>query len=654
MFSKLDANSGFWQIPLSENSKLLTTFVTPYGRYYFHKLPFGICSAPEHFQKRMSRILQGLPGVLCQMDDVLVHGKDKDEHDVRLELVLLRIQEAGATLNKEKCEFGKLELLFLGHRINKDGVQADPAKTSAIQNMCPPTNVSELRRFLGMANQLGKFSSNLAQITQPLRELLGKDRVWQWTSGHEQAFLQIKEELSKPPILAYYNPNLPTKVSVDASSYGLGAVLLQESHSVWKPVAFASRSMTETETRYAQIEKEALATAWACDKFADYFIGLRIIIETDHKPRVPLLGSKHLDDLPPRILRFRLRLARFDYIIQHVPGKLLVTGDALSRAPLSNEVEQDQEPEHIMEVCVKHLPATQQRLSQYKQAQSVDPVCSSVMKYCRSEWPDRHYVEPALKPYWKVRGELTIHMDLLLYGRRIVVPKCLQNETLQKLHHGHQGIQRCRLRAQCSVWWPGISQDIKLLIERCPVCVKHYAPHHEPLISTPLPDYPWQKVATDLFTLKGTCYLVVVDFFSRYPEVIQLRSTTSGGVVEALKAIFARHGIPETVISDNGPQYASEEFAKFAVEYSFKHITSSPHFPQRNGHVERSVKSAGEIAGSIPCNFDVQVHPTTLVRPISSRAADGKAPSYKFATGARPIETTLALPENIPYAGPCI
>ena len=129
MFSKLDANSGFWQIPLSENSKLLTTFVTPYGRCYFHKFPFGICSAPEHFQKRMSRILQGLPGVLCQMDDVLVYGKDKDEHDVR---VLLRIQEAGVTLNKEKCEFGKLELLFLGHR---HGVQADPAKTSAIQKM---------------------------------------------------------------------------------------------------------------------------------------------------------------------------------------------------------------------------------------------------------------------------------------------------------------------------------------------------------------------------------------------------------------------------------------------------------------------------------------------------------------------------------------
>ena len=207
-----------------------------------------------------------------------------------------------------------------------------------------------------MANQLGKFSSNLAQITQPLRELLGKNRVWQWTSGHEQAFLQTKVELSKPPILAYYNPNLPTKVSADASSYGLGAVLLQESHSVWKPVAFASRSMTETETCYAQIEKVALATAWACDKFAHYFIGLRVIIETDHK-LVPLLGSKHMDGLPPRILRFRLRLARFYYTIQHVPGKLLVTGDALSHAPLTNthcaEVEKDQEPEYIMEVCVK-------------------------------------------------------------------------------------------------------------------------------------------------------------------------------------------------------------------------------------------------------------------------------------------------------------
>ena len=598
IFSKLDANSGFWQIPLTERSKLLTTFITPFGRYYFHKLPFGICSAPEHFQKRMSKILAGLEGVLCQMDDVLVFGRDKEEHNARLIAALNRIRDAGVTLNREKCEFEKGKLLFLGHVIDQHGVQADPEKTSAIGGLSSPSNITELRRFLGMANQMGKFSPNLAQVTQPLRELLSKNRTWQWGCAQEEAFAQVKAELCKPTVLAFYTPDAPTKLSADASSHGLGAVLLQRSDGEWKPVAYASRSMSDTEKRYTQIEKEALATVWACDKFASYIVGLKFHIETDHKPLVPLLGSKHLDTLPPRILRFRLRLARFDFTIQHVPGKLLCTADALSRAPgpiTKADMRLEEEAEHIMEVCIKHLPASEGRLKQYAEAQLADPVCSAVMKHCLDGWPERHKIEPVLKPYWKVLGDLSVHNDLLLFQKRIVVPESLQQETLAKLHHGHQGIVRCRLRAQNSVWWPGISQRIKDVIEHCSVCVKHSTPHREPLMPTVLPDYPWQSVAMDLFVLNGVNYVVIVDYFSRYPEVIKLRSTTSNTVIDAVKAVFSRHGIPESVRSDNGPQFSSHEFAKFAASYGFKHTTSSPYFPQSNGLAERTVQTVKNI-----------------------------------------------------------
>ena len=176
LFSKLDANMGFWQTSLTESSKPLTTFITPFGRYYFHKLPFGICSAPEHFQKRMNLILLGVNGVLCQMD-VLDFGENKQEHDARLTAALHRIQEAGVTLNKEKCEFAKTELTFLGHLIDQHGIRPDPDKTSAIRSLSPPSNITKLRRFLGMTNQLRKFSSQLAQATQPLRELLSKTRA---------------------------------------------------------------------------------------------------------------------------------------------------------------------------------------------------------------------------------------------------------------------------------------------------------------------------------------------------------------------------------------------------------------------------------------------------------------------------------------------
>ena len=158
VFSKLDANSEFWQIPLTKGSRLLTTFITPYGRYCFNKPPFGISSAPELFQKRMNNLLRGLEGVLCLMDDILIVAKDMEEHHKRLTSVLIRIKEAGVTLNMDKCEFAKSKITFLGHLIDENGIQADPEKTSSILQMKPPTNVPELRRFLGMVNQLGKFS----------------------------------------------------------------------------------------------------------------------------------------------------------------------------------------------------------------------------------------------------------------------------------------------------------------------------------------------------------------------------------------------------------------------------------------------------------------------------------------------------------------
>ena len=302
VFSKLDANSGFWQIPLSNESALLTTFITPFGHYCFNRLPFGITSAPEHFQRRMSAILRDLEGVVCLIDDILVYGKTQQEHDDRLHAVLKRLEEAGLTLNKEKCEFSRRQVKFLGQILSEDGIQSDPDKVAAIVQMKEPTTVKEMQRFLGMANQLSKFTPHLAEITKPLRDLLSTKNQWTWGHAQKQAFSAVKEALTKSPILALFDPNLETTVSADASSYGLGAVLLQtQANGERRPVAYVSRSMTPTETRYAQIEKEALALTWACERYSDYLIGLHFNIETDHKPLVPLFSAKLLDELPIRV-----------------------------------------------------------------------------------------------------------------------------------------------------------------------------------------------------------------------------------------------------------------------------------------------------------------------------------------------------------------
>ena len=187
-----------------------------------------------------------------------------------------------------------------------------------------------------MVNQLGKFAPNLANVTEPIRALLKGTNDWVWEQRQKDSFNQVKQMLVEAPVLALYDPSLPTKVSADSSSYGLGAVLMQRHGEHWKAVAFSSRALTATETRYAQVEKEALASTWACERFQDYIIGLNFMLETDHKPLVPLLGVKDLDQLPPRIQRMRMRLVRFSFKVVHVPGKELYTADALSRAPLKN------------------------------------------------------------------------------------------------------------------------------------------------------------------------------------------------------------------------------------------------------------------------------------------------------------------------------
>ena len=276
---------------------------------------------------------------------------------------------------------------------------------------------------------------------------------------------------------------------------------------------------------------------------------------------------------------------------------MLYTADALSRAPMEtpSNTESEVEIETIMELCISQLPAGSHRLQEYAKAQEQDYTLSKVLKYCQTEWPKKSNIDIDVMPYWKERANLTIGGKLLLYGRRIVVPKVLQRETLHKIHYGHQGIVRCRLRAAESVWWPGLPEQIKTMIQQCPECLKEATVSREPLISTQLPARPWKRVASDLFQLDGKNYLLVVDYYSRYPEIIQLTSTTSTSIIQALKVIFASHGIPEEFISDNGPQYISQEFTNFSKEYEMIHKTSSPHYPRGNGLAERTVRTMKQL-----------------------------------------------------------
>ena len=419
---------------------------------------------------------------------------------------------------------------------------------------------------------------------------------WLWEDPQKQSFLSVKKALCSSPVLAIYDPNRETTLSADASSFGLGAVLQQKQEDgTLRPIAYISRAMTSTEQRYGQIEKEALALTWACERLADYLIGLEFYIETDHKPLVPLLSTKNLEDLPIRVQRFKMRLMRFSFLVSYVPGKHLITTDALSRAPLTDfPISEDNLSKTADAYACKvlnSLPATDNRIQTIQKCQTEDEVCRNLMHYCNTGWPSKKTVPNNLKPYCQVASELSVVNGLLLQGSRIVIPTSLCAKILDQIHAGHQGISKCRQQAGQSVWWPGLSKQLEELVKNCEECCKHQIQRAEPLLPSKLPNLPWQKLGTDLFEWDKSTYLLIVDYYSRYIELSKLRNTSAEEVISHTKSIFARHGIPEKLISDNGHQFSSEAFIQFAQSYGFEHVTSSPYFPQSNGEAERAVQT---------------------------------------------------------------
>ena len=364
-------------------------------------------------------------------------------------------------------------------------------------------------------------------------------------------------------------------------------------------MSYASRSLTETEKRYAVIEKEALEVTWACEKFSDYVLGMQFTVETDHKPLVPLLSTTDLSNMPPRILRFRMRLMNYSPKVTYVPGKQQITADALSRAPVSKPKQSDfdliEEVESFTSQIVTGLPATSKRLEEIKQAQDTDEECVQIKTYCIEGWPTYMPHLPMLKPYWENKGHLAVVDGLLLFDDRIVIPRCLRLDILELIHQGHLGITKCQARARMSVWWPGVTTAITELVTKCSTCAKHRPEPKEPLMSSSFPSRQWERLGMALFQLKGKSYLLVVDYYSRWVEVKRLHNQLAATVISALKEVFATHSIPDLFISDNGPQFACELFQQFATIYGFTHVTSSPRYPIANGEAERAVCTVKEI-----------------------------------------------------------
>ena len=347
------------------------------------------------------------------------------------------------------------------------------------------------------------------------------------------------------------------------------------------------------------IEKEALAATWACERFSDYVLGTNFTLETAHRPLVPLLSSTDLSKLPARILRFRLRLMRYSPVVKYVLGKTHYTADALSRAPVGKPTKEDlvllEEVETQNNQALQSIPVTDRRLLELKECQDKDAVCTQIKDYVRSGWPSVMPHQPILKSYWDNQQHFTINDGLLMFDTWIVIPQSLQLDILDKIHQGHLGITKCKGRAHSTVWWPGITVQVEIMCKKCLPCSLNQSERKEPLLPTSPPDNVWERVGTDLFYFNKKDYIVVTDYSSHWLDFKELPSTTSRDVIIALREIFSTHGAPTVLVSDNGPQYAAEEFKLFATDWGFTHVTTSPRYPQANGAAERAVQTAKNI-----------------------------------------------------------
>ena len=587
VFTIVDMDKGYWQVVLHPESRKLTCMAFDIGRYQFKRLPMGSKVASDIFQRMLDSVYIGLSGVTGIADDMVIFGRNEEEHDRNLILFLETTRKNGLILNKRKLQFKKEEVSFFGHRWNSTGISPDPKKTESILKMQFPPDKETMHSFLGLVNFLNRYTPRLAELCSPLRKLILKDSHYSPGDTEYAAFDAIKAEFQKKIILPYFDRNKETILQTDVSKKGFGAVILQEE----QPIYYALRALTSAEKNYQNLEREAQAAVWGMEKFHYFLYGRKFILQTDQKPLVSIF-RKHMIDVSPRIQRITIRAWQYEFEHQHIPGRNNVISDALSRVtPL--EFQDSNAKKDILAVNFLQYSSIKEReRDEVLQETNKDKELQSLKHYISTGWPaKRSQIPVSLHPYWNFRDELMIESGILMKNSKVLIPETLKQKYLMQIHQGHQGIEACRSRAREFVFWININNDLKELVEKCDICqsqqnstaiVQKYV--------SEVPPHPWHTLGSDLFYFQRIDFLVVVDYFSKYLIIRKIPSSTSSAVIKELGMIFSEFGKPQIFRSDNGPCYSSQEFRLFMQNWLIEHRTSSPHYPQSNGLAESMVK----------------------------------------------------------------
>jgi len=586
-FTKLDLEGAYLQLKIDEFSRPLTTINTPWGLYQYHRLPFGIKSAPSIFQNTMQKIMTGLPGVLIYLDDILIHGVTKEDHDSRLKAVEKRLHDYNIKLNNKKCIYNKTEINFLGHTLTGKGIQPNKELIQNLIDAPYPTDKNSLQSFIGSVQYYSKFIKNLASKMSPLTNLLKNNTPWKFTLKEQTAVDTLKNILTSNLVIKPFSLQKQSQLTCDASPTGIGGVLEQDGY----PVIFISRKLTKPELNFSQTEREALSIVWCVKRLSKFLLGNKFKIITDHKALKFIFDLKHDcgSIQASRLHRWAITLSAYDYDIIHKPGKELVVADYLSRNSVKNDATDLIDTSVFFSSEVKPLSSSQY----FKSILNTEPFIT-IKKYIKEGWPSS--CSPDLMKWKALQNELTIHNECIYVGNKLFIPPEIVPLVLDKLHENHLGITATKNLARENYFWQHMSQSIKDKIQACSYCneFKPKSNNQCEKSSWPSARKPWERIHVDYFQFGKTYFFVAVDAFSRFPEVFQCNDMTASSAKRILQSLFSRYGIAKSVVSDNGPAFKDQTFQNWLESISCKHILTAPYHPASNGMAERFVRTVKE------------------------------------------------------------
>ena len=658
VFTTLDLASGYYQVKMDADCRKYTAFSCDFGFFEYNVMPMGLTNACATFQRLMDNVLRDFIGKIClvYLDDIIIFSENMVEHLEHVRLIAECLREHNLKVKLSKCRFAQDHVEYLSHIIGNGTIKPNPAKIEAVANFKRPTNVKTTQGFLGLVSYYRKFIKNCAKICSPLINLTKKGVIFEWTDECQDAFEFLRDSLTQEDnILILPDYDAPFRIETDASKYGVGGVLSQIRDNKWHPVSYFSKHLSKTESNYSASEREMLAIVLSIERFKQYVYGRQVVILSDHQPLKYLLTA----DVPePRLARLLNRLRVFEYKIDYRAGKEHGNADALSRMVDEShygEVNFDEDSNVVLNAI--HLKS-----DFMNKQQLTDPNIKWIYDLKKES---RHLgVRPLINEFPSAEAKsLYIQWHrIYILGKNVfreyvdtndcvtyqyIVPMKQRPYVLEKSHDtvtsGHLGVEKTMHRIMPKFYWYKQIREIKDYVQSCERCQQNKSPHKynvaplEPL----RPSRPNELITTDIMgklpkSVSGSHYLlVVIDHFTKWVELFPMVRITAADVASKLMLVFYRHGIPDTILSDQGSNYQSQLLAEIYELLDVHKVRTSPYHPQCDGITERFNRTIQSMLTSFV--NDNQKNWCTLL------------PSLAFAYNTAVHSSTKATPFELMY-----